>query len=121
VAVNGGTSGGSNWQVPRASTARRAIGKHRPAASHTWQADHRVPRLLGWPTQRLNYLWINNWSGTKQPIFYLDDVSLTRQHAARHRPFERPGTIGAHGGRSFCSVSTPLRGRESGHPSTTWC
>lgn len=77
--VNGGTSGGQQLQV--AASINGADGPSvniGPLPANTWQQITVSLASLGVAdTTNLNYLWINNWSGTKQPIFYLDDVSLT--------------------------------------------
>ena len=77
--VNGGTSGGQHLQVAASTNGVDGtwvnIG---PLPTNNWQQITVSLAALGVANQtNLNYLWINNWSGTAQPVFYLDDVSLT--------------------------------------------
>jgi hypothetical protein len=77
--VNGGTSGGQRLQVAASTNGVDGtwvnIG---PLAANTWQQITVSLAALGVANNaNLNYLWINNWSGSAQPVFYLDDVSLT--------------------------------------------
>ena len=77
--VNGGTSGGQHLQVAASTNGVDGtwinIG---PLPANSWQQITVSLAALGVANQtNLNYLWINNWSGTAQPVFYVDDVSLT--------------------------------------------
>ena len=77
--VNGGPSGGQYLQVAASTNGVDGtwinIG---PLQTNAWQQVTISLAALGVANQtNLNYLWINNWSGTAQPVFYLDDVSLT--------------------------------------------
>jgi hypothetical protein len=77
--VNGGTSGGQHLQVAASTNGIDGtwinIG---PLATNSWQQITVSLAALGVANQtNLNYLWINNWSGTAQPVFYVDDVTLT--------------------------------------------
>ena len=89
--VNGGPSGGQYLQVAASTNGVDGtwinIG---PLQTNAWQQVTISLAALGVANQtNLNYLWINNWSGTAQPVFYLDDVLIDRQNAAHHRPCER--------------------------------
>jgi alpha-L-arabinofuranosidase len=77
--VNGGTSGGQRLQVVASTNGVEGtwvnIG---PLATNTWQQITISLAALGVANRtNLNYLWINNWSGSAQPVFYLDDIALT--------------------------------------------
>jgi hypothetical protein len=77
--VNGGPSGGQYLQVAASTNGVDGtwinIG---PLQTNAWQQVTISLAALGVANQtNLNYLWINNWSGTAQPVFYVDDVSLT--------------------------------------------
>jgi len=77
--ANGGTSGGQRLQVAASTNGVDGpwvnIG---PLQANTWQQITVSLAALGVANKtNLNYLWINNWSGSAQPVFYLDDVSLT--------------------------------------------
>jgi hypothetical protein len=77
--VNGGTSGGQLLQVAASTNGVDGtwvnIG---PLPASTWRQITVSLASLGVAnTTNLDYLWINNWSGTAQPIFYLDGISLT--------------------------------------------
>jgi alpha-L-arabinofuranosidase len=76
--VNGGTTGGQHLQVAASTNSIDGnwinIG---PLPANSWQQITVSLSSLGVANAtNLNYLWINNWSGTAQPVFYLDDVSL---------------------------------------------
>ena len=77
--VNGGPTGGQQLEVAASTNGTDGpwvnIG---PLAANTWRQITIPLATLGVANAtNLNYLWINNWSGTAQPLFYLDDVSLT--------------------------------------------
>jgi hypothetical protein len=77
--VNGGAIGGQHLQVVASTNGVDGtwvnIG---PLQAGTWQQITVSLAALGVANKtNLNYLWINNWSGSAQPVFYLDDVSLT--------------------------------------------
>jgi hypothetical protein len=77
--TSGGASGGQQLQVAASTNGVDGtwvnIG---PLPANTWQQITVSLASLGVANAtNLNYLWINNWSGTAQPIFYVDDVSLT--------------------------------------------
>ena len=77
--ANGGTSGGQRLQVAASTNGVDGTWVNiDPLQANTWQQITVSLAALGVANKtNLNYLWINNWSGTAQPIFYLDDVSLT--------------------------------------------
>jgi hypothetical protein len=77
--ANGGASGGQLLQVAASTNGVDGtwvnIG---PLPTNAWQQFTVSLSALGVANStNLNYLWINNWGGTAQPVFYLDDVSLT--------------------------------------------
>ena len=77
--ANGGLSGGQYLQVAASTNGVDGtwvnIG---PLQANTWQQITVPLAALGVANAtNLNYLWINNWSGSAQPVFYLDEVSLT--------------------------------------------
>ena len=76
--VNGGTNGGQRLQVFASTNGVDGtwvnIG---PLPTNNWQQITISLAALGVANKmNLNYLWINNWSGSAQPVFYLDDISL---------------------------------------------
>ena len=110
--VNGWTNGGQRLQVAASTNGVDGtwvnIG---PLQTNTWQQITISLAALGVANKtNLNYLWINNWSGSAQPLFYLDDISLVAKTppATVHvgvnatRPCA-PWTPG-------CSASTPRPG-----------
>ena len=77
--VNGGPTGGQRLQVAASTNGVDGtwvnIG---PLPASTWQQITVSLTSLGVArATNLSYLWINNYSGSAQPVFYLDDVSLT--------------------------------------------
>ncbi len=79
--VNGGASGGQQLQVAASTNGSDGtwvnIG---PLPANTWAPISVSLVSLGVAgSTNLNHLWINNWSGTAQPVFYVDDVALTAQ------------------------------------------
>jgi hypothetical protein len=77
--ANGGTSGGQRLQVAASTNGVDGTWVNiDPLQANTWQQITVSLAALGVANKtNLNYLWINNWSGSAQPVFYLDDVSLT--------------------------------------------
>jgi alpha-N-arabinofuranosidase len=77
--VNGGASGGQHLQVAASTNWIDGtwvnIG---PLQANTWQQITVPLAALGVAgATNLNNLWINNWGGGAQPVFYLDDIALT--------------------------------------------
>jgi hypothetical protein len=77
--VNGGPGGGQYLQVAASTNGVDGtwvdIG---PLQTNTWQQITVPLAALGVANAtNLNFLWINNWSDNPQPVFYLDDISLT--------------------------------------------
>jgi alpha-L-arabinofuranosidase len=107
--VNGGASGGQRLQVVASTNGIDGtwvnIG---PLQTNTWQQITVSLAALGVANKtNLNYLWINNWSGNAQPVFYLDDVSLAAKTppATVHVSVNATQTVRAVDARLF-SVNT---------------
>lgn len=77
--ANGGPSGGQRLQVAASTNGTDGTWVNvGPLAANTWQQITVSLKALGVAgATNLDQLWINNWSGTTQPVFYLDDLALT--------------------------------------------
>ena len=77
--VNGGTTGGQHLQVAASTNGIDGTSVNiGPLPTNNWQQITVSLAALGVANKtNVNYLWINNWSGTAQPVFYVDDVALT--------------------------------------------
>ena len=77
--ANGGPTGGQRLQVAASTNGVDGIWVNiGPLPTNAWQQISISLAALGVANAtNLDYLWINNWSGSAQPVFYLDDLSLT--------------------------------------------
>lgn len=76
--IHGGASGGQRLQVQATSggTAQTAFALS-PLAANSWQQITIPLASLGAANTSIDGFWIQDLSGTTQPVFYIDDIALT--------------------------------------------
>lgn len=76
--IHGGTSGGQRLQVQATinGTPQTAFALS-PLAANSWQQITIPLASLGVANATMDGFWIQDLSGTTQPVFYIDDIALT--------------------------------------------